>query len=212
LVRFVFLDVGETILDETRIWAAWADWLGVPLLTFFAMLGVVERRQHHRELFQYLRPGMDFPAEREKMLAARGFPELGMGDLYPDAAACLEALGAAGLRVGLVGNQPSAMEGVLRDLGLRAEVIASSESWGVSKPDPAFFARVIESARVSADQICYVGDRVDNDILPAAEAGMVTAFLRRGPWGLVQASWPEAARADIRLDSLAELLPALRAL
>jgi len=137
--RAVFLDVGETILDETRMWAA-------------------------------------------------------------------------RLRVGLVGNQPSGVEDALRELGLRADVVASSGTWGVEKPDPAFFARVVESAGVPAAEICYVGDRVDNDILPAAAAGMVTAFLRRGPWGLVHAAWPEAERADIRLDSLDQLLPALRAL
>jgi FMN phosphatase YigB (HAD superfamily) len=212
-LRAVFLDVGETILDETRMWAAWADWLGVPVLTFFALLGVViERRQHHRQVFHTLRPGMDFEAERQKMVAAGGLPELGPGDLYPDAAPCLEALRTAGLRVGLVGNQPAAIEDVLRELGLRADVIASSETWGVEKPDPAFFAQVVESAGVPPGEVCYVGDRVDNDILPAAAAGMITAFLRRGPWGLVHAAWPEAARADIRLDSLDELLPALYAL
>jgi FMN phosphatase YigB (HAD superfamily) len=211
--RAVFLDVGETILDETRMWAAWADWLGVTRLTFFALLGVViERRQHHREVFHILRPGMDFEQERQKMRAAGGLPELGPRDLYPDAVPCLEALGAAGLRVGLVGNQPAGVEDALRELGLRADVVASSGTWGVEKPDPAFFARVVESAGVPAAEICYVGDRVDNDILPAAAAGMVTAFLRRGPWGLVHAAWPEAERADIRLDSLDQLLPALRAL
>jgi FMN phosphatase YigB (HAD superfamily) len=212
-VRAVFLDVGETILDETRMWAAWADWLGVSRLTFFALLGVViERRQHHREVFRILRPGMDFEAERQKMRTYGRLPELGPGDLYPDAAPCLEALGAAGLCVGLVGNQPSAIEESLLELGLRADVVASSETWGVEKPDPAFFARVVTVAGCLPEEICYVGDRVDNDVLPAAIAGMRTAFLRRGPWGLVQAAWPEAARADIRIDSLDELLPALRAL
>ena len=71
---------------------------------------------------------------------------------------------------------------------------------------------IVEAAGVPPHQICYVGDRVDNDVLPAAAAGMITALLRRGPWGLVQAAWPEAQRADIRLDSLDELLPALHAL
>ena len=37
----VFFDVGETLVDETESWGAWADWLGVPRLTFFAALGAV---------------------------------------------------------------------------------------------------------------------------------------------------------------------------
>jgi hypothetical protein len=39
---------------------------------------------------------------------------------------------------------------------------------------------------------------------------MVAVHLRRGPWGIIQAGWAEAAEADIRLDSLADLEAALR--
>ena len=55
----------------------------------------------------------------------------------------------------------------------------------------------------------YVGDRVDNDILPAVEAGMIAVFIRRGPWGFLHAQWPEAQRAHLRIDSLTELPEAL---
>ena len=40
-VRVVFFDVGETLVDETRLWRAWADWLDVPHFAFFAMMGAV---------------------------------------------------------------------------------------------------------------------------------------------------------------------------
>jgi FMN phosphatase YigB (HAD superfamily) len=65
---------------------------------------------------------------------------------------------------------------------------------------------------VPAAEIAYVGDRVDNDVVPAADAGMVSIFLRRGPWGYLQADWPGVALAHLRLDSLAELPAALAAL
>jgi hypothetical protein len=38
---------------------------------------------------------------------------------------------------------------------------------------------------------------------------MLAVFLRRGPWGYLHATRPEAARAAIRLDTLAELPAAL---
>ena len=41
VIRAVFLDVGETIVDESREYGAWADWLGVPRHTFSAVLGAV---------------------------------------------------------------------------------------------------------------------------------------------------------------------------
>ncbi|HET7082723.1 MAG TPA: haloacid dehalogenase, partial [Candidatus Limnocylindria bacterium] len=39
--RWVILDVGETIIDETRVWSIWADMLGIPRLTFLAGFGAV---------------------------------------------------------------------------------------------------------------------------------------------------------------------------
>ena len=97
-------------------------------------------------------------------------------------------------------------------LGLPADVIASSAGWGVAKPAGEFFAKVVEAAGVPAHRIAYVGDRLDNDVLPARAAGMVAVFLRRGPWGWMHAERPEIDQAHLRLDSLATLPEALAAL
>lgn len=51
----------------------------------------------------------------------------------------------------------------------------------------------------------YVGDRIDNDILPARFAGLRTALIRRGPWGHIHARRAEAELADLQLNSLAQL-------
>ena len=64
---------------------------------------------------------------------------------------------------------------------------------------------MIEQAGVGAEEIAYVGDRIDNDVVPAADAGMVAVHIRRGPWGYGQADWPEAARATAHIDSLDDL-------
>lgn len=34
MIRSVVFDVGETLLDNTREWARWAEWVGVPQHTF----------------------------------------------------------------------------------------------------------------------------------------------------------------------------------
>ncbi len=39
---------------------------------------------------------------------------------------------------------------------------------------------------------------------------MVAVFIRRGPWGYLHAHRAEAACADVRIDSLAELTTAIR--
>ena len=208
-VTAVFLDVGETLVDETRLWRLWAEWMGVSFETLERELrSAIEERRHHRTVFERLRPGFDVAAARAERIAAGWPPDLaGAEDVYPDAAPCLRRLGADGYRVGIAGNQPAGIE-ALRDW-LPADIVASSGSWGVSKPSPVFFERVVEAAAVPAGQVAYVGDRLDNDVLPALEAGLVGVFLRRGPWGRVHATWPEADRAHIRIDGLAELPAAL---
>jgi HAD superfamily hydrolase (TIGR01662 family) len=132
-------------------------------------------------------------------------------DLYPDVAPALTALSAAGYRLAIAGNQPVRAERAMLEAGLPVELVAASDAWGVHKPSPAFFERLVREVRLPAHEVAYVGDRVDNDVVPAADAGLVSVFIRRGPWGYLQAGWPEASRADLRISSLTELPDALAA-
>ena len=211
MIRAVFFDVGETPVCEDGVWRAWAEWYRVPPLTFFGVLGsVIERREHHLSVFDAFDPSFSLVAAEEARAAAGRSYVLSPADLYDDAVPCLRALKSGGYLVGVSGNQPpDVSERLVSSLGLSLDVVASSAAWGVEKPDPAFFERVASSAGLDPGEIAYVGDRVDNDVLPAKAAGMVAVFLRRGPWGYVHASWPEAAAADIRVDSLAALPSAL---
>ncbi|GAA0806525.1 HAD family hydrolase [Spirilliplanes yamanashiensis] len=205
-IRAVFFDVGGTILDETGEFAGWADWLGVPRHTFSAVFGaVIARGLPYDEVFRVFRPGFDLAAERERRAAA-GDPEtFGERDLYPDARACLAALKGQGLLVGLAGNQPAHAEAALRALGLGVDVIGTSHGWGVEKPAPAFFDRVVREGGGDAASILYVGDRPDNDAAPALAAGMPACLIRRGPWGHILDAPDVAARCLFRIGALDEL-------
>ena len=207
VIGAVVFDVGECLVDESREYGTWADWLGVPRHTFSAMFGaVISRGLDYRETFQVLQPGFDLEKARQERANA-GRPEwFGEDDLYPDARSALAQLRTDGLWVGIAGNQTVRAGGILRELGLPADMIATSDDWGVSKPDPGFFRQMLEVTPGSADEILYVGDRLDNDIQPAAGLGLRTALIRRGPWGIIQQGDPEADRVPtMRIDSLAEL-------
>ncbi len=210
-IRAVVFDVGETLVDETRAWSAWADWLGIPRLTFHAVCGAVIARggSDHREPFRIFRPDLDLGDELRKREAAGQPDTIVAEDLYPDAAACLRDVRAAGYRVGVVGNQPARAETALRDLGLIVDFVATSSAWGVHKPDPRFFERVAAELALPVGEIAYVGDRIDNDVRPAAAVGMTAIFIRRGPWGWIQAldgDPPEAAATIAGLGELATVL------
>ena len=86
------------------------------------------------------------------------------------------------------------------------DFIGISSLWGVEKPAPEFFERIVESLPYRAEEIAYVGDRVDNDVLPALAAGMVAVHIRRGPWGYLHDP-PADAIAIRSLDELPAVLP-----
>ncbi|MGH3449363.1 MAG: HAD family hydrolase, partial [Haloechinothrix sp.] len=168
MVRSVVFDVGETLLDDTREWAAWADWIGVPRHTFSALLGAVTAEgRNNAETFQYFRPGFDLAAERQRREEAGCGEQIAEEDLYPDVRAGLASLQARGIWVGIAGNQTVRAAELLRMLDLPCDAVATSGEWGVAKPTLEFFDRVAEFAPGERDEILYVGDHRDNDIVPA---------------------------------------------
>ncbi|MGM9384181.1 HAD family hydrolase [Streptomyces antibioticus] len=208
MIRAVVFDVGECLVDETREYGAWADWLGVPRHTFAAMFGaVIAQGRDYRETFQEFRPGFDLYPERERRAEA-GKPEtFGESDLYPDVRDTFAALRADGLWLGIAGNQTVRAGAILRELFTKdVDLIGTSDDWGASKPDPLFFERVAEASPFAHDEILYVGDRIDNDLRPAVAAGMHTALIRRGPWATIQWQTEEAEKLPtFRVESLLEL-------
>lgn len=185
-IRAVWFDVGEVLIDESREYGTWADWLGVPRHTFSAMFGaVIARGGDYREVFEHFRPGFDLGKERQGRLDAGIGEYLNGHDLYPDVRPCLQALKDAGYFVGVAGNQTARAGRFLRELNLPCDVLATSDEWGAAKPDAGFFDKLVAVTGLSRDDIAYVGDRLDNDIAPAARAGLFTIWVRRGPWGYI---------------------------
>jgi FMN phosphatase YigB (HAD superfamily) len=198
----VFFDVGETLVDEERWWRELCAKAGLQPHVVWAALGVtIARGEEHDALWQHL----DIPKPEGWWHGIT----YSLDDLYPDALGCLQAVRALGLRIGIVGNQTEVLERWARESRLSADVISSSASLGIRKPDPRFFERLAELADCEPRELAYVGDRVDNDVLPAAAAGLVAVHVRRGPWGRLQRTPSEAALGLDDLDSLPQALASL---
>jgi HAD superfamily hydrolase (TIGR01662 family) len=204
--RWVCLDVGETLIDESRVWQTWANILGATRFTFMAAMGaVLARGGDHRETFALL--GFDDWERRRPDFDAAygGFQE---SDLYPDAKSPLDALRSNGYRVAIIANQPAERIEELRFLGVRAEVMGMSAEMGVHKPAPEFFTAALQRmGDPAAADVAYVGDRLDNDVHPAARAGMRPVWIRRGPWAAITDDKPPAG--TLIVDSLLELVERL---
>jgi HAD superfamily hydrolase (TIGR01549 family) len=205
--RWVVLDVGETLVDETRVFRTWAEIFGLPEFTLMAVLGGSiangEKPEDWRRFFELIQQ----PEWRDQQPAFEDrYGAFRAEDLYPDATRAIDGLKAAGYRVAITANQPARRHAELEALGIRIDAMGMSDAMGVSKPDPAFFARTLELlGGPDPGDVAYVGDRVDNDVVPSAAAGLRAVWIRRGPWGMLHEDRDGVAHLVVRsLDELVE--------
>jgi HAD superfamily hydrolase (TIGR01549 family) len=215
MIRAVMFDVGECLVDESREWGGWADWLGVPRHTFSAQFGaLIAQGRDHREIFDLFHSSFDFDAEREKRDDVDDPEWFGENDLYPDVRITIKLLRDAGLTLGIAANQSKATTRILRtQFTGYLDVVATSYDWGVAKPDPRFFELLVDLLGMPPADVLYVGDRLDTDIRPAAAVGLRTALIRRGPWALIQDGHPDATTLPtMRVDGLRQIPDRIEAL
>ncbi|MGV9880075.1 HAD family hydrolase [Streptomyces sp. NPDC003006] len=204
MIETIVFDVGETLTKDDRYWASWADWLKVPRHTLSALVGaVVAQGGDGLEALRLISPDMDIASAHHAREAAGRGEHLAESDLYPDVRPALGGLRKLGVRVIIAGNATSRAAELLRDLDLPADLVVTSGDWGVAKPDPAFFTRVLEVAQAGPHETLYVGDHPAHDVFPAKQAGLRAAHIRRGPWGHLWAEDPAVAdTADWQIDCL----------
>jgi len=130
-------------------------------------------------------------------------------DLYPDVSRTLKELRAEHYRIAIAGNQGEGVAEQIAALDLGADVIGTSGLWGSVKPEAAFFQRLCDELGLAPNQIVLVGDRIDNDVLPAIEFGLNAVHIRRGPWGMIQAGWPEYGQVPWKIERLGQLAETL---
>nr|MDO8118224.1 TIGR02253 family HAD-type hydrolase [Candidatus Sigynarchaeota archaeon] len=80
-----------------------------------------------------------------------------------------------------------------------------SDEIGIRKPNPKLYAWACEKASSSVARSLYVGDRFDQDIAPAKQAGLLTCFLHRGGKHDKVLSDKEKIMVDFEVKDLNEL-------
>jgi putative hydrolase of the HAD superfamily len=91
----------------------------------------------------------------------------------------LDRLRAAGLVLGVVSNSDGRVEGALDAAGLRDRfaVVVDSTIAGVEKPDPRIFRAALEPLGLAPDEVLYVGDIYEVDVVGARAAGLDAVLL-----------------------------------
>ncbi len=84
------------------------------------------------------------------------------------------------------------------------DVLATSAELGVAKPDKLIFEKAFELAGCKPQDSVMVGDRLDNDIIPAKATGMKTVWIRKG-LSIYQNTQLAKDCADFIIDNLSDL-------
>lgn len=100
--------------------------------------------------------------------------------VYDEVAAQLRAWRLAGLRLAVVSNFDSRLQGLLQALGLMAELdaVVISSAVGAAKPDPRPLQRALAALELTADQVWHIGDSPE-DVAAARGAGVRCVRIQR---------------------------------
>ena len=126
--------------------------------------------------------------------------------VYPEAEECLRELSKR-YKIGIIANQNPGSRERLEKMGLLKyiDIVVASAEEGVAKPDLRIFRIALERAACKPEEAVMVGDRIDNDIIPAKKIGMKTVWIRKG-FGKYYVPDPAAEKPDRTVNSLNELI------
>jgi putative hydrolase of the HAD superfamily len=174
-IRWIFFDVGSTLVDETEAYDRRARQMLEGTEVAFSAFD--------RKRIEFAKQGFDGNSEAIKYFGLRKTPwPSEYEEPFADSYATLEALKKRGYRLGIIANQVTGTGQRLDAWGLLQyfDVVAASAELGVAKPDKLIFAKALELADCQPHNSVMVGDRLDNDIRPAKALGMKTVWIRKG--------------------------------
>lgn len=174
-IKWIFFDVGSTLVDETEAYNhRIRDAISGTDITFdeFQEKRLEFAKQNLKSDLVALKFfGLSKPAwHREDEVP------------YPEAEEILQYLKGLGYKLGIIANQSLGTAERLEQWNLLQyiDVVAASAELGMAKPDPAIFYKAMELAGCTAEEAVMIGDRLDNDIVPAKKLGMRTVWIKQG--------------------------------
>ncbi len=198
-IKWIFFDVGSTLVDETEAY-------------------------NHRAREMLKNTDISFSAFDDKRIELAGLGYDGNSKAieyfglnktlwhsedevpFDDASETLEHLKNRGYKLGVIANQDAGTAQRLEAFGLLKyfDVLATSAELGVAKPDKLIFKKAFELAGCKPQDSVMIGDRLDNDIIPAKASGMKTVWIRKG-LSIYQNTQLARGCTDFIIDNLSDL-------
>lgn len=198
-IKWIFFDIGSTLVDESiavlkRVERTVAN-TNIGFNDFYNKMVEISKHDqnaYHKTLEYYGLKAAPWNSDDEFV--------------YPEAKACLCELHKR-YKIGIIANQVPGSRERLEKIGLLKyiDMVVASAEEGVAKPDLRLFQIALDRADCKADEAVMVGDRIDNDILPANKLGMITVWIKQGLGGMCEPTC-ETEIPDYTISDLSEMI------
>lgn len=195
-IRWIFFDVGSTLTDESEVHRA--------MRLRAAKESDVSYERIVREARSFYKKGINGDKEIYRRLKLPFNWDSSLELIYPEVREAL-SLFRAKYRLGIIANQLEGLSERLKSFGILSyfDLVVSSFDVGLSKPSEEIFRFALSESGCSPKESAMVGDRTDNDIVPAKKIGMKSVRVLRGEWRHYEAR-REEEKADYECFALDE--------
>ena len=172
--EWLFFDLGSTLIDESECYKNRIEEI--------TTANKIDRCEFEAEVIKRARDTAFAIKTAAKAYGVNVPPwKCELERLYPDTKDVLQKLSQK-YNLGIIANQEAGTTGRLEKWGIRDyfKVVIASTDAGCAKPDPEIFNIALKEAGCNAKNAIMIGDRLDNDIIPAKEFGMYTVWIKQG--------------------------------
>lgn len=197
-IEWIFFDIGSTLIDESKAYE-----LRFREIAEMAGCSYEKICQEALEFYKQNQKGDLEVAKKYGLTKPKWHKEAER--LYEGVPQLLERLSKT-YKIGIIANQsPGSKErlqkhGILQYIDL---LVASAEE-GVAKPDLKIFEIALERSGCLPRHAVMVGDRIDNDIVPARKMGMHTIWVKQG-FGKYWSIRKEEEMPELQVDKIMDL-------
>lgn len=198
-IQWLFFDIGSTLVDESKAYEH--------RIKDTIKNSDISYEQFCNAMVDFAKQGLNAYDEAVRCLGLNRTTWHSEDEfLYPETVSALYALSKR-YKIGIIANQLPGTQERLNKMGIGEYICltVSSAEAGVAKPDPAIFRLALERADCEAKNSVMIGDRLDNDIIPAKQLGMQTIWVRQGFGGMADIKNAEII-ADHTVESIGEIL------
>ena len=173
-MKWIFFDLGATLVDESDVYKSRCEFATRQLN--------IEPAEFMNMIYEQAKIS---PTPIRTAAKAYGvtLPEWdnSLEKLYKSAPDVLSALHGK-YKLGIIANQSLGTQERIDNWGIGKyfDVVMASAEAGCAKPDLKIFTAALNKAGCAPADAVMIGDRLDNDIIPAKKLGMKTVWVRQG--------------------------------